>query len=766
MAFGFDRISPVLLLTGLIAACSGHQGGSRLDIEPLPPSFPPGHDSRALQRLSRTMQMFPGEEHRINDVRLILQARDFESREQHDRALRTWRQAFLASRGKVAPVAFEGWVTSLRRFLGRQASDGKVASLILQDGGAARQSWLTTKKLNSQAALVEWLGEKMPVGKEGARVSPAGPPAKPGIPVGDRRLKKALKDFCTIGGGAEKAWSRWLGTLPPGGLAYMRAGLARCLEDLPRAALLFGRAAAKLERRRVTASLAVAAREHQVSLYRRLGERTKAAEAFTRLVEAFRQPGVSANSYGVSEMDFRLRRINAALWAGRYRALVGDYLQGAAHVREAFELISKAWLLKESAREEHRKQLVEYRAEGYQILAFRIAIEKGDYDAALNLNRLGLEVPGLSEEWQDRFHWYSGLYLYRSGRAAAALETWENLLEESEDRVRPRLHFWLAKSLAELGRRDESNEHITALLQEDPLGFYAVIGLKAAGLPGSVEWREVLGEPGDLRARLKGQSGLDIDGILDHEILSGLMIRAEIAAIAGLGDLSRLLARELYDHAGFSLDREGHRSEFLYLSRLLHQVSAWNHAITLTGRVAAEGREFWLEHPEQVYIYFPMAMQDVFVRNANRTRLEPALLLAVTRQESAFRARVESPAGAIGLMQLIPTTAERYARREGVGTASLNRRLKEPDLNIFLGSSYLKELSRLYKGDVALMAAAYNAGEFVVDRWRQSRAQDDPLLFIEMIPFGETRNYVKRVWRNQAVYQFLGRPVSLVNQQD
>ena len=135
---------------------------------------------------------------------------------------------------------------------------------------------------------------------------------------------------------------------------------------------------------------------------------------------------------------------------------------------------------------------------------------------------------------------------------------------------------------------------------------------------------------------------------------------------------------------------------------------------------------------------------------------EPALVLGITRQESGFDPAVRSGADARGMMQLLPSTAAVVARRMGVGySASM---LYEPDYNMRLGSSFLGSLVSQFSGSYIMAAAGYNAGPGRPMQWTamcgDPRAGgQDPLDFIECIPFSETRNYVMRVMENMQVYR-------------
>lgn len=136
---------------------------------------------------------------------------------------------------------------------------------------------------------------------------------------------------------------------------------------------------------------------------------------------------------------------------------------------------------------------------------------------------------------------------------------------------------------------------------------------------------------------------------------------------------------------------------------------------------------------------------------------DPALLLAISRQESAFDPQAVSHAGARGLMQLMPATARRTAKKIKV-PYSVDKLTSDPQYNATLGSAHLRELLKNFDGNYVLAVAAYNAGGGRVRRWmRQSgdpRTEEvDAVDWIELIPFTETRDYVQRVMSNLQVYR-------------
>jgi soluble lytic murein transglycosylase-like protein len=146
---------------------------------------------------------------------------------------------------------------------------------------------------------------------------------------------------------------------------------------------------------------------------------------------------------------------------------------------------------------------------------------------------------------------------------------------------------------------------------------------------------------------------------------------------------------------------------------------------------------------------YPPAYADIVAGAADRESLSAALIWSIMRQESGYSAPVRSRAGAIGLLQLLPSTASKLNRAPVTDAA-----LTDPALNVRLGARYIRDLTREF-GDPRAVMAAYNAGEDAVRRWLKDRPKVDDV-WVEMIPYRETRDYVKQVysvWRRyEAIY--------------
>ena len=150
-------------------------------------------------------------------------------------------------------------------------------------------------------------------------------------------------------------------------------------------------------------------------------------------------------------------------------------------------------------------------------------------------------------------------------------------------------------------------------------------------------------------------------------------------------------------------------------------------------------------------ITLPLRHDDIIRQQAREKRLDPALIAAVIYEESKFRDQT-SHAGARGLMQITPETAEFIAKRSG-GTRFRQDDLATPQINISYGAYYLRYLVDRYEGNQELAVAAYNAGETNVDRWVRKAGGPEAFDTVRDIPFPETRAYVKGVLDHRAQYR-------------
>jgi len=176
---------------------------------------------------------------------------------------------------------------------------------------------------------------------------------------------------------------------------------------------------------------------------------------------------------------------------------------------------------------------------------------------------------------------------------------------------------------------------------------------------------------------------------------------------------------------------------------------AWYDGIVAATRLSARG-EIDPETAERMR--YPRAYWNLIASSAERSSLDPFLVLSLTRQESLFNPDAHSGSDARGLMQLLPSTAERWAPEAGLEPAGLN--LYQPDTNVALGTTYLKNLFAMFNGNIFKAVAAYNGGEHAVAGWSAKYPGDNDQ-WVENIGYRETRDYVKKVVGGLREYRLL-----------
>ncbi|MBK4216358.1 lytic transglycosylase domain-containing protein [Paracoccus caeni] len=203
------------------------------------------------------------------------------------------------------------------------------------------------------------------------------------------------------------------------------------------------------------------------------------------------------------------------------------------------------------------------------------------------------------------------------------------------------------------------------------------------------------------------------------------------------------------------LSETGDPQDTVRMSRLMYEARAPWHGLRLSKRAADRGVIYPAAH-------FPLTGLE----NADLD-LPPELIMSISRQESEFNHTVSSPAGALGLMQLLPGTAEDMARKLGI-RYQRGRLTTDPAYNARLGAAYLDGLRQRFGTSTALVASGYNAGPGRPARWLTDfgdlRRDFDPVDWVELIPFDETRNYVMRVTEAMPVYRsrIHGEPAPIV----
>ena len=158
---------------------------------------------------------------------------------------------------------------------------------------------------------------------------------------------------------------------------------------------------------------------------------------------------------------------------------------------------------------------------------------------------------------------------------------------------------------------------------------------------------------------------------------------------------------------------------------------------------------------------YPLAYGPQVWRLCKKLDLDPMVIFGLMRQESSYHPTIVSPAGAVGVMQIMPGTGAKVAVLSGYGSYS-NERLREPEVNIYFGVWYLSRLMARFDGQYPLAIGSYNGGPHNIGRWLRSKHGVGMEEFVEEIPFNETRDYVKKVVRNYGIYLAIYDPEAYV----
>ncbi|GAC1429681.1 MAG: tetratricopeptide repeat protein [Thermoanaerobaculia bacterium] len=354
--------------------------------------------------------------------------------------------------------------------------------------------------------------------------------------------------------------------------------------------------------------------------------------------------------------------------------------------------------------------------------------------AAINAGALGNDGENL---------WTLGFTYVLWGHYDDALRAFERYVHDYPDGdYKTNALFWTGKIHDRLGHTTERETAFRQLIAEYPYSYY---GYRA---------RQILGDrltsaPSEARGpRPEAPVFPDLEAELAKVQDPRLDAVRELLAVG----LFREASREMKTLAAAHPDNAG-------IAFMLADVYANGGAVFEAINILQRRFKPFIRHggvniPQRLWqILFPLNYWETIRAEAQKRNLDPFLVASIIRQESGFEPTTVSNAGAVGLMQIMPAEATRIAALAGI--PGLDRsRLFDPMTNIAVGAAEYSQKLAAMKGNDILAIAAYNAGEDAVGRWlAQTPVDPDPDLFIDSIPFAETRLYVKNVTRNRFEYR-------------
>ncbi len=342
----------------------------------------------------------------------------------------------------------------------------------------------------------------------------------------------------------------------------------------------------------------------------------------------------------------------------------------------------------------------------------------------------------------------AALIAFVSGSFRTAAEEWDALAAtrpQSDESVAAR--YWGGRAWSRMKRQATAIERWRAILHDDPLSYYATLSARRLGAPTSLVGLTTDTTTGATPARL--DSALTRAALLEQ---LGMLVEERFE----VEHATRYVGNDpaAIEAAGAAFVRAGEPSRAIAFG--------WH----VVGRSGAAGDS--ARRDIRVYrLLYPLAYTDQLVADARARGLDPALVAAVVRQESDFNPRAVSSAGARGLMQVLPAVARAFpgARHNtpGGGVGGGDRwdpsTLDDPAVNLSIGVGHLATFIAQERGDTLRGLAAYNAGPSRVTVWAARRGVSDPEVFVERIPFAETRDYVRAIVRGREVYATIYRSI-------
>ncbi|MDP6980115.1 MAG: transglycosylase SLT domain-containing protein [Myxococcota bacterium] len=328
--------------------------------------------------------------------------------------------------------------------------------------------------------------------------------------------------------------------------------------------------------------------------------------------------------------------------------------------------------------------------------------------------------------------WRLGWAAYRGGGDATAIGHFERLLSVEEDTIgRLRTRYWRARALERRGDLAQATTEFSAMANDFPFSYYG--------------WRsrDRIRDHGDPSPGLRPKPGKPR---LSHDDLE----RPKILLAAGLDKLAVEEMRRTGRRARGLSDR-------LAMAQLFSEAEEYYDALRIVVDAYTEdlARGPVPQLEELWWHAWPSAFKALVAASTEaENSVEPALVYAIMREESGYRPNILSVSGARGLLQIMVPTGDRLANRMGASGYEPDD-LFEPETNIKLGAYYLAELMGRFDGRRSAAIASYNAGPNAVAEWlaKPTAVEDD--LWVESIPYDQTRGYVKRVLRSFHAYRVL-----------
>ena len=397
-------------------------------------------------------------------------------------------------------------------------------------------------------------------------------------------------------------------------------------------------------------------------------------------------------------------------------------------------------------------------------------------NSAARIYERGEELESASSEWLRLANDYpeselvsdalfnSGIVLYRLKDFNRALVSFQkNLIFSNSDSIQARTYLWIGKTQTMLGETDLARQNYQLAAGLDPSDYYSQRAISLLNNQNGFASSDSYDFSIDFeKERVEAETWLRITFSLPQETM-----------LSGLGELSLqeniirgtefwklgLYNKAINEFNLFFTDHKDNPVDCYRFANYLHDLGSYRLAVIAYRQVLyLAGMETYTQMLNAPSYFIHMNYGPYFLEliNSNSAlyNIDPAVIMSLIVQESGFDAHIQSSAGAIGLMQIVPTTGESISSSINWPVGYKDSDLIRPMVNIRLGSAYLEMNLGYFDGDLYASLAAYNAGPGNVNIWK-GLSGPDPDLFLEVVRYSETRNYLENIYEIFQVYKTL-----------
>ncbi len=381
------------------------------------------------------------------------------------------------------------------------------------------------------------------------------------------------------------------------------------------------------------------------------------------------------------------------------------------------------------------KNLINCQTSGeiYWVLA-QMKEESGNFTEAIVWTQKGIEMASNKSFILEKLKWRLAWNLRKTSQFEKAITAFKDIINTTQDNfLLSKYTYWMARTYEDIKASDQAGKLFQKLIQTSQMGYYGLLAHRSLKKPLSA---------------LNNQSKEFLSSKANHEASQSQVVDEDLIKWL-IAVNEKELAKNYLKMQKRKITRIDEMENFIdYFSIVGDHIEVFSYV----AQSSSDTRNYILSNFP--HLLFPTPYLNQITKVSNKYNVPKEFIYSIIRQESAFNRYARSPADAFGLMQILPRVAKRSAQQSKTSYQSIDD-LFNPEINLSLGTFYLRQLLDKFDNQFIMAIASYNAPEEAVRHWVKKRYRNEPVEFIEDIPYKETRLYVKLVIRNLVFYQRL-----------